>query len=84
MILTAPFFILSAESITFLRSITYLIPNPSQLGHDAVINPFAEIGRGAIINTGTTVHHDCTVADGVHISPGHHLGGAVQVGRATW
>ncbi|MDW2301096.1 acetyltransferase [Vibrio alginolyticus] len=50
----------------------------------AVVNPFSRIGKACIINTSSTVDHDCVIADGVHISPGSHLAGAVQVGRASW
>jgi acetyltransferase-like isoleucine patch superfamily enzyme len=30
-----------------------------------------------VVNTGATVDHDCVLEDGVHISPGCHLAGAV-------
>jgi acetyltransferase-like isoleucine patch superfamily enzyme len=30
------------------------------------------------------VDHECVLADGVHVGPGAHLGGRVQVGRAAW
>ena len=44
----------------------------------AVINTGSRIGRFAIVNTGATVDHDNLIADGVNISPGCHLAGAVQ------
>jgi len=50
----------------------------------AVINPDARIGRSCIINTASTIDHDCILQDGVHISPGAHLGGTVKVGERTW
>ncbi|CAN8138926.1 UDP-N-acetylbacillosamine N-acetyltransferase [uncultured Thiomicrorhabdus sp.] len=50
----------------------------------AVINPFAEIGQSCIINTSATIDHDCVLADGVHISPGANLAGAVSVGECSW
>lgn len=37
------------------------------------------IGRGCIINTGATVDHECRLGDGVHIAPGAHLAGCVEV-----
>ncbi len=49
-----------------------------------VINPDARIGRSCIINTASTIDHDCTLQDGVHTSPGTHLGGTVQIGKRTW
>jgi len=50
----------------------------------AVINPDARIGRSCIINTASTIDHDCILQDGVHTSPGAHLGGTVKVGERTW
>jgi acetyltransferase EpsM len=50
----------------------------------AVVNPAASVGRHCIINTCASVDHDCVIADGVHLSPGVHLGGWVTVGEATW
>lgn len=50
----------------------------------AVINIHAKIGLSSIINTGATVDHDCLLADFVHISPGAHLGGSVEVGSRSW
>lgn len=50
----------------------------------AVINPGAMIGKGCIINTCSSVDHDCKVGDFVHIAVGSHLCGAVTVGQKTW
>lgn len=50
----------------------------------AVINPDAVIGDGCIINTCSSVDHDCKVDDFVHIAVGAHLCGAVNVGEMTW
>lgn len=50
----------------------------------AVINPGAKIGRGVIINTCSSVDHDCTIGDYVHVSVGAHLAGTVAVGDRTW
>lgn len=49
-----------------------------------VINPGARIGKGCIINTCSSVDHDCKVDDYVHIAVGSHLCGAVSVGSGTW
>jgi acetyltransferase-like isoleucine patch superfamily enzyme len=51
---------------------------------NAVVNPFCHIGVSCIINTGSTVDHDCKLAEGVHISPGVNLAGGVEVGKNTW
>lgn len=50
----------------------------------AVINPGARIGKGCIINTCSSVDHDCEVGDYVHIAVGSHLCGTVTVGAGTW
>jgi sugar O-acyltransferase (sialic acid O-acetyltransferase NeuD family) len=50
----------------------------------AVINCSTTIGKGCIINTGSTVDHDNWIEDYVHISPGAHLAGNVKVGKGSW
>lgn len=49
-----------------------------------VINCCTSIGKGCIINTGSTVDHDNKIEDFVHISPGVHLAGTVKVGKGSW
>lgn len=49
-----------------------------------VINCCTKIGKGCIINTGSTIDHDNEIGDFVHISPGVHLGGTVKVGKGSW
>lgn len=49
-----------------------------------VINTNAVIGKGCIINTSSSIDHDCILEDGVHISPGAHVGGTVNIGNCTW
>ena len=50
----------------------------------AVINPGVRIGRGCIINTCSSIDHDCIIDDFVHIAVGSHLSGTVTVGKTTW
>lgn len=50
----------------------------------AVINPGVRIGKGCIINTCSSVDHDCVVSDYVHIAVGSHLCGTVSVGSGAW
>jgi sugar O-acyltransferase (sialic acid O-acetyltransferase NeuD family) len=50
----------------------------------SAINSEARAGCAAIINTGAIVEHDCTVHDGVHLSPGAVLCGTVSVGARSW
>ena len=49
-----------------------------------VINADAVIGDGCIINTCSSVDHDCKVEDFVHIAVGAHLCGTAYVGKETW
>lgn len=49
-----------------------------------VINCCTRIGKGCIINTGSTIDHDNFIDDFVHISPGVHLAGTVKVGKKSW
>ncbi len=49
-----------------------------------VINSSTKIGRGCIINTGATLDHDNLIQDYVHISPGAHLAGTVNVFKGSW
>jgi len=51
---------------------------------NSVVNTGSEIGRHCIINTAATVDHDCELLDFVHLSPGVHLSGTVQIGNRTW
>ena len=50
----------------------------------AVVNADAVIGKGCIINTCSSVDHDCTISDFVHVSVGAHIAGTVNVGDRTW
>jgi sugar O-acyltransferase (sialic acid O-acetyltransferase NeuD family) len=49
-----------------------------------VINCSTTIGKGCIINTCTSVDHDSTIEDYVHISPGVNICGSVSIGRISW
>lgn len=51
---------------------------------NAVVNPYAVVGRACIINTGAIVEHDCILGDGVHMSPKSVIGGTVTVGQESW
>lgn len=48
------------------------------------INPGVRIGKGCIINTCSSVDHDCVVGDYVHIAIGSYLCGTVNVVNRTW
>ena len=49
----------------------------------AVIGPRVKIGNNAIINTSSSIDHDCCISDFVHIAPGVTLCGGVKVGQET-
>lgn len=51
---------------------------------NAVINPYAQIGRHCIINSSATVEHDNIIEDFAHISVRAALAGTVRIGRRTW
>lgn len=39
----------------------------------------AKLGRSVIVNTASSIDHDCVVGDGAHIAPGARLAGEVDV-----
>ncbi len=45
----------------------------------AIIQPDVTIGAHSIINTSTSVDHDCEIGSYVHLAPGVHLAGGVKV-----
>jgi sugar O-acyltransferase (sialic acid O-acetyltransferase NeuD family) len=49
-----------------------------------IINCCTRIGKGCIINTGVTIDHDNLLQNFVHLSPGVHLAGTVEIGQGTW
>lgn len=49
-----------------------------------VINAFAKVGVGCIINTAAVVEHDCNISDFTHICPNVALAGGVTVGSKSW
>ncbi len=49
----------------------------------AVINPGAKIGKNVIINTSSSIDHDCVIGNFAHIAPGVILSGGVKIGEGT-
>ncbi len=45
----------------------------------AVINPCSKIGKGVILNTCSSVDHDCVIGDYCHIAVGVHVAGTVRL-----
>jgi sugar O-acyltransferase (sialic acid O-acetyltransferase NeuD family) len=50
----------------------------------AVINPCSKLGKGVIVNTCSSIDHDCIIGDYSHISVGVHIAGTVQLGECVW
>ena len=48
-----------------------------------IIQPGTVIGQDTIINTGSSIDHDCIIGDHVFIAPGVTLSGEVEVGSNT-
>ncbi len=63
---------------------TAIIKEGTVVMANAVINASVQIGRSYIINTASSMDHDCIINDFVHISPGVHVAGTVTIGRNTW
>jgi sugar O-acyltransferase (sialic acid O-acetyltransferase NeuD family) len=51
---------------------------------NTVINAFAKIGRYSIINSSAIVEHDCTLGEGVHLSPNAALDGGTIIHSNAW
>lgn len=51
---------------------------------NATINPLAELGRGVICNTSSSIDHECIIEDFAHIAPGAVLCGNVKIGKGTF
>jgi acetyltransferase-like isoleucine patch superfamily enzyme len=49
----------------------------------AIVGPASRIGVDVILNTACSVDHHNQIADHVHIGPGAHLGGEVQVAEGA-
>ena len=60
-----------------------LLGEGSVLMAGAIVNIGSTVGANVIINTAATVDHDCTIGDGVHLAPGCHLCGNVEVGEGS-
>lgn len=42
------------------------------------------LANACIINSLSSVDHDCTLEDAVHICPGTHVGGCCKLGQRSW
>lgn len=62
---------------------TVVIGEGSVVFAGTVVQVDSIIGRHVIINTSASVDHDGLIADYVHLAPGCHLSGGVQVNEGT-
>lgn len=60
-----------------------LLGEGSFVAAGAVINPGVKTGKNVIINTSSSIDHDCEIEDFVHIAPGAILSGGVKIGEGT-
>ena len=56
-----------------------VIGDGSQIMAGSVIQPGSKIGRNVVINTRTSIDHDCEIGDHVHVAPGVTLSGEVKI-----
>ena len=50
----------------------------------AVINPCSKLGKGVILNSCSSIDHDCIIGDYCHIAVGVHVAGTVTLGDKVW
>ena len=49
----------------------------------AIVNAGTAVGQQAILNTGSTIDHDCRIGNYAHVSPGANIAGGVVVGEGA-
>ena len=49
-----------------------------------VLNPCSKLGKGVILNTCSSIDHDCIIGDYCHIAVGVHVAGTVTLGDKVW
>ncbi len=67
-----------------IGKLNVLIGDGINLMTGAVITQNIVIGIGTLINSNTTIHHDCKIGDYCEFSPGCHLLGNVKIGSRTF
>lgn len=56
----------------------------TQIMAGAIVQPGVTVGCNVIINTKTSVDHDCIIGDHVHLAPGVTLSGGVNIGEGAF
>lgn len=54
-----------------------------QIMAGAVIQPFVKIADNTIINTSSSIDHDCYIGKHCHVAPGVNISGSVTIGDST-
>jgi len=54
------------------------------VGHGAIVNTGAKIGRHCIINSGSIIEHDSEIGDLCHVSTGVIINGGVKIGAGSF
>lgn len=67
-----------------IMSPTATVEEGTVIMQGAIIQSCVHVGKHCIINTGTSVDHECVIEDYVHISPHSTLCGNVHVSEGTW
>lgn len=49
-----------------------------------VIEPRTRVGKGCIVNTSSSLNHDVTLGEFVHVAVGAHVAGTVRIGDLCW
>jgi sugar O-acyltransferase (sialic acid O-acetyltransferase NeuD family) len=71
-----------------IHSRAYISPT-AEIEEGTMILPFvcvqaySKIGKNVILNTHSTIEHDCKIENYVHIAPNACLGGEVEIGEGT-
>ena len=69
----------SAISRFAMLSSTCELANGVAVLPGAVVNAATRVGAGTILNTNSSIDHDCVIGEYVHIAPGVAIGGGVTV-----
>lgn len=68
---------------SFVSSSKVVIGQGTVIMAGAIINAYTHIGNHCIINTNSSLDHDCRINDFVHISPGATVCGGVIIGEGS-
>lgn len=67
-----------------IMSASATIENGVFIAQGAIVNPFAKVACGAIINTGAIIEHECKVGAYSHASPSSVMLGNSALERCAW